>query len=119
MMRRFPRPADAVASNYYAQVNTELCTGCKICVDRCPIDAVKVEGAVASVDLARCIGCGLCVPTCSENAMFLVKKAQEIVPPETEEQFYDSIMAPKKTIAGKMRNYFLKTFMRVVSRVSG
>jgi ferredoxin len=118
MLRQVPRPADVVASNYYAQVNADLCTQCATCVDRCPTKAVKVKDAIVSVDLARCIGCGLCVPTCTENAMLLVKKAQEIVPPVTEEQFYESLMAPKRTVTGKMRNYFLKTFLRVVRRLS-
>ncbi len=113
MMKNVPRPADVVASNYYAQVNAELCTGCGTCVDRCPTEAVKVADAVASVDLARCIGCGLCVPTCPENAMLLAKKAQETVPPETEQDLYDSVMAQKSTLTGKMRSYLIKTFLRV------
>jgi len=95
-MKSFPRPADIVASNYYAQVNTELCRGHGTCVKRCPMGAVKVEDKLSSVDLARCIGCGLCVPTCPENAISLVKKTKETVPPETEENLYDAIMADKK-----------------------
>jgi len=118
MMANFPRPADVVASNFYAQVNTDLCTGCGTCVERCPTQAVKVEGAVSSVDLARCIGCGLCVPTCPENAMHLVKKAQEVVPPQTEEELYDRVMAQKSTLKGKVRSYLIKTFLRVASRFS-
>jgi NAD-dependent dihydropyrimidine dehydrogenase PreA subunit len=118
MMKNFPKPADVVASNYYAQVSAALCAGHAVCVDRCPLDAVKVEGTVASIDLARCIGCGLCVSTCPENAIRLVKKDVEVVPPRTEEDLYDAIMAPKTTLRGKMRNYFLKTFLRVASRFS-
>jgi electron transport complex protein RnfB len=116
MMKNVPKPADVVASNYYAQVNAELCTGCSTCAERCPTEAVKVQDAGASVDLARCIGCGLCVPTCPENAMFLVKKAKEVVPPETEKDLYDSVMAQKSTPTGKMRSYLIKTFLRVASR---
>ena len=118
MMKNFPRPADVVGSNYYAQVNTALCTDCGTCVKRCPIGAVVLEDAVYSIDLARCIGCGLCVPTCPEHAMSLVKKVQEIVPPQTEEELYDRILAPKQTLKGKTRNYLLKSFLRVVSRLS-
>jgi electron transport complex protein RnfB len=118
MMKNVPKPADVVASNYYAQVNAELCTGCSTCAERCPTEAVKVQDAGASVDLARCIGCGLCVPTCPENAMFLVKKAKEVVPPETEEDLYDSVMAQKSTLTGRMRSYLIKTFLRVASRFS-
>jgi formate hydrogenlyase subunit 6/NADH:ubiquinone oxidoreductase subunit I len=115
MMRNFPRPADVVGSNYHAQVNAALCTGSGVCVERCPIDAVKLVDAVASIDLARCIGCGLCVPTCPENAVRLVKKDQETVPPKTEEDLYDTIMAQKTSFTGRIRNYSLKTFLRVVS----
>jgi electron transport complex protein RnfB len=93
MMKFLPSPADVVASNYYAQVNAELCQGCRTCVERCPIDAVKSEDTVSSVDRARCIGCGLCVPTCPENAMLLVKKPQEIVPPQTVEDLFDKVLA--------------------------
>jgi NAD-dependent dihydropyrimidine dehydrogenase PreA subunit len=118
MIQNFPKPADVVGSNYYAQVDTELCTGIGICVERCPMDAVLMDNGFASVKLARCIGCGLCVPTCPESAIVLVKKDQEIVPPLTEEDLFDTILAQKSTLAGKMRNYSLKTLLRVVSRFS-
>jgi NAD-dependent dihydropyrimidine dehydrogenase PreA subunit len=95
-MKSFPAPVDLVASNYYAQVNTELCKGQGTCVERCPMDAVKVEERLSCIDLARCIGCGLCVPTCPENAIRLVKKSEQTVPPKTEEDLYDAIKAGKK-----------------------
>jgi electron transport complex protein RnfB len=95
LIKYLPKPADAVASNFYAEVNPELCTGSGVCVTRCPMDAVRVEGKVASVDLARCIGCGLCVPACREQAISLTKKAQEIDPPKTEEDLFDRILAAK------------------------
>jgi Fe-S-cluster-containing hydrogenase component 2 len=118
MMKSTPKPADVVASNYYAQVDTALCTGDAICVGRCPIEAIKVENGVASVDLARCVGCGLCVPTCSQNAMSLVRKPQEVRPPMTQEDRYEVMMAQRSSFIGKVRNHSLKTFLRVVSRLS-
>jgi Fe-S-cluster-containing hydrogenase component 2 len=59
------------------------------------MEAMSMKDGVPSVDLARCIGCGLCVPSCPENAMHLVKKAQEIVPPQTEEELFRTILAGK------------------------
>jgi Pyruvate/2-oxoacid:ferredoxin oxidoreductase delta subunit len=97
MMKNFPRPADVVASNYYAQVVAELCSGCETCVQRCPLDAISMEGTLAVIDLARCIGCGVCVPSCSEKSLHLVKKDREAVPPETLERYYDTIMAGKSS----------------------
>jgi NAD-dependent dihydropyrimidine dehydrogenase PreA subunit len=95
MIKYLPRPADVVASNFYAEVNPELCKGSGTCVERCSMEAVRMDNGVSSVDLARCIGCGLCVPTCPENAIFLVKKVHETVPPMTEEDLFDMILAGK------------------------
>jgi hypothetical protein len=36
----------------------------------------------------------------------------------TETDLRDAILAPKKTFAGRMRNAFLKTFMRLAMRFS-
>ncbi len=99
MLKYAPRPADTVGSNYYAQVNAELCTGTGICVERCPMEAVGMADAVAAVDLGRCIGCGVCVPTCPESALSLVKKAYEMVPPQTAEDRLDTILAGKQARA--------------------
>lgn len=98
MYKYLPSPADIVASNFFVEVDTELCAGHAVCVGQCPTNAITVEAALASVDLARCIGCGLCVPTCPEQAMRLVKKAEETVPPATEEDLYDAIMAGKDAL---------------------
>jgi ferredoxin len=117
MMRFTPKPADVVASNYYARVDTVLCTGDEICVERCPIEAIKVENAVASVDLGRCIGCGLCVSTCPQNALSLVRKPKEVVPPMTQDDRYGAMMAQRSSFMGKVRNYSLKTLLRVATRL--
>ena len=50
--------------------------------------------------------------------MLLIQKAQEVVPPQTEEEYYDTIVARKSTLTSKMGDYFVKTFLRVTSRLS-
>lgn len=96
MYKYVPRPADVVASNYYVEVDAELCKAHADCVGQCPTDALALESNLAVVDLGRCIGCGLCVPVCPEHAIRLVKKTDETVPPRTEEDLYDAIMASKQ-----------------------
>jgi len=80
-----PSPAEAVQSNYYAEVNAEECVGCETCLERCQMDAIAMVDEIAQVDLNRCIGCGLCVTTCDTEAMQLVKKSesQQYLPPES------------------------------------
>jgi len=77
-VRMHPRPVEIVTSNYYANSDSELCTACGICLDRCQIDAIAVnpDGSVV-VELDRCIGCGLCVTTCASEAMKLHSKPEK------------------------------------------
>lgn len=82
-LKALPNPAHYVASNYFAAVDSDRCSGCGTCTDRCPMEAVTVEGGGASIDPNRCIGCGLCVTTCPGEALRLEKKSAQqcTVPP--------------------------------------
>jgi len=85
-LKRYPKPAEKVFSNYVARVNDDLCSGCETCTDRCQMDAIKMSPAgTAWINLDRCIGCGLCVATCPEDALELVLKPedQRRTPPAT------------------------------------
>ena len=95
-LKKQPSPAEAVKSNYYAEVIAEDCTACETCVDRCQMEAIEVDD-VAVVDLNRCIGCGLCVPTCPTEAMKLVKKADAdlYTPPPDGANTYLEIMTAR------------------------
>lgn len=69
-----PNPADLIASPFKAQLNSETCNGCGVCVKRCQMDALELKEETASLDLNRCIGCGLCVSTCPTQSLILVRK---------------------------------------------
>lgn len=86
-----PRPVEYFTTNYYAEVNPELCSGCGTCVEVCQMDASTLEDAQASVNLDRCIGCGVCVANCPSDAMTLVKKEKKHIPPKTFQEMYAQI----------------------------
>lgn len=94
-VKRFPRPADFYATNYYAEVDPELCKGCEECIERCQLDARTMVDSVATVDLDRCIGCGNCVVICDSDANRLQKKEEEALPPKDTESLYMKIMSKK------------------------
>jgi ferredoxin len=102
-VKQMPRPADVVASNYYAEVDASKCTGCGTCATRCHMDAPSVE-EVSTIDLARCIGCGVCITTCPEDAIHLVKKTTEWVPPVKQQDLYMEIMKHKARVAQGLKN---------------
>jgi NAD-dependent dihydropyrimidine dehydrogenase PreA subunit len=53
-----------------AMVDQEQCTGCGICIDACPEQAISVK-QLAAVDSERCIGCGACIPECPNESLSL------------------------------------------------
>ena len=83
------------ATNYYAEVDPELCNGCEECIERCQLDARTMVDSVATVDLDRCIGCGNCVVICDSDANRLQKKEEEVLPPKDTESLYMKIMSKK------------------------
>lgn len=97
LQKALPKPVDIWASNYYAQVDPDLCTGCETCLDSCQVNAMLFDDdeGISKVDLDRCIGCGNCIPTCQDDAILLIKKETEVAPPKTSTELYDEIMAGK------------------------
>jgi electron transport complex protein RnfB len=74
MLKVMERPAEHAQSSFQAAIDSELCTACGTCEERCQMDAVKKGIESHTVDRDRCIGCGLCVSTCPEDAIRLVEK---------------------------------------------
>ncbi len=53
-----------------AAVDEELCSGCGICAQVCPYDAIKVErSGIAVVNEILCAGCGVCAAACPAGAI--------------------------------------------------
>ncbi len=78
-LRKHPKPADMVFSNYFAVVDRAGCSGCETCLERCQMEAIKMnEDGVAEINLDRCIGCGLCVAACPEEAIQLTLKPEPL-----------------------------------------
>ncbi len=70
------------ASDYLSNVNEELCNGCGICVEKCPLDVIELnDDNKAEVKKDYCIGCGLCAHFCPENAISLVEKQRTVYYP--------------------------------------
>lgn len=76
-IKKLPKPADAVASDYFMTVKDGECMGCNACIDICPMDAISDNGeGSVDINLDHCIGCGVCVPTCSVEALALQEKPE-------------------------------------------
>jgi quinol-cytochrome oxidoreductase complex cytochrome b subunit len=67
----------------YAKVITESCTGCSLCYNDCPYEAIEMVDRndpgsrfkrLAIVDPARCANCGLCVGACAFKAIEISRR---------------------------------------------
>jgi electron transport complex protein RnfB len=94
-IKKLPRPADYYATNYYAEINPDACTGCQTCMERCQLEAPFMTDGVMAINLDRCIGCGNCVVTCESNAIRLRKKETETVPPKDMTSLHMKILSKK------------------------
>jgi heterodisulfide reductase subunit A len=54
-----------------AEVNEDLCSGCKTCVSLCPYKAIMYDSikGIVSVNEVLCRGCGVCVAACPSSAI--------------------------------------------------
>lgn len=65
-------------AEYVAEVNPDLCTGCRSCMRVCQFGALAYSAAdqKAHVDQIACYGCGVCRSVCPNDAIKLTPRAE-------------------------------------------
>lgn len=63
-------------AEYVAEVDSELCNGCRQCMRVCQFGAIGFSAAnkKAVIDPRRCYGCGICRASCSKDAITLLDR---------------------------------------------
>ncbi len=78
-------------SNYCLKTNPETCKACGLCVERCPVQALRLETSpvapnkyakAAMLDPGRCLGCGVCVHKCPTESLTLERREEIHDPPK-------------------------------------
>ena len=87
-----PKPGLSLTSGFQPVWDSELCTACKTCIDRCPTSALTSgEKDVPVVDLDRCIGCGVCATGCPSEAIGLEERPGAMPPPVDKKALREAI----------------------------
>lgn len=61
------------------KIDAELCTGCGICVNSCPLDVIRMDGAGNKAIIAypeECMCCAYCELDCPEGAIYVSPEKQ-------------------------------------------
>jgi heterodisulfide reductase subunit A-like polyferredoxin len=67
-----------VPSRYRAVIDGDICTGCGLCVEDCPMGVITIdEQNIAMIDAEACIGCGVCTHVCPTDTISLKAVRQE------------------------------------------
>lgn len=88
--RRFGLLHPVHTTNFLPEVREESCTGCGLCVDACPVDAMglvsandphKPKARKARLREEICLGCGLCAGVCPGKNVILKSRPQRVITP--------------------------------------
>jgi electron transport complex protein RnfB len=96
MVTRSPQPARLYSTNYFVEVEAQLCNQCGACIKRCQLNARGMTDGIPTVNLDRCIGCGNCVVTCGSGATRLKTKDRVEVPPKNKNEMYLQMLSARR-----------------------
>lgn len=110
--KRREKPASMAATAFIVNTNPDTCSGCETCIDRCQMEALRIENDQVVLNKDRCIGCGLCVSTCPTESLTLVRKPESeqlTVPKDVEKAAIQLGKARGKLGPGKMISMLVKS----------
>lgn len=72
------------------KVDKEKCTGCSVCIEVCPVQAILMIDSKAEINVDKCIDCGRCAQVCPQGAISSNTVSQQIFPTNQGQMFPDS-----------------------------
>ena len=83
------------------RINKDLCVNCGMCMNRCPVSAIKKTDKVVDIDFDECVECGVCLRSnvCPKKAIY----QQPLEYPRSVRSLMSDVLtiAPESGISGR------------------
>jgi len=98
-MLQQPKPGKFFNSGFDPVFDPGECTGCEICLDRCPATALELgDDFVPVVDRDRCFGCAVCATGCPVESVSMVNKPGFKAPPLDNQEWVAAYRASREEV---------------------
>lgn len=107
----FPKTAPQLPDRFCGRpvLDTAKCTAdCKLCIDACPVDAIKKENGTLSIDLGRCLFCTQCTQNCptaaitfSRDYRLAARSRTDLIVTGDEMKLADALVQKMKSLFGR------------------
>jgi len=95
-------------------VNENMCVGCGVCVDDCPVGAIALnDDQKAVINEDECIRCGQCHDVCPQEA---VRHDSERIPQEVEANLEKTRQLLRHFQSAKQQKDFLERMVRYFNK---
>jgi MinD superfamily P-loop ATPase len=94
-MKKYNMQGSAAVSGFITEFDNEKCSACADCVERCPMEALIMQGDDLVFKDSQCIGCGLCSSACPTGALHLTARKNAPVPPRSWREM-SAMLNPKE-----------------------
>ncbi len=92
-----------VNSNFQPVIGDD-CTLCGVCIEKCPVDAIRKGKGKVNVEIDVCFGCGVCSRFCPSDAIEMKRrKITRFVPRDSMERIVMNAVEQ-----GKLQNFLFK-----------
>lgn len=79
-IKNSPFPGEIITARYVVEIDEDGCTACEACIERCQMEALKMEDGKLTCNAIRCLGCGLCTSVCPTESLTLKPREASKVP---------------------------------------